>query len=184
MFDKIMSSYLYLQIGLKDVKTLSLKDVKGKIKEIIKRKHGIIVIQRVNDTLIPGGDKVATSGIFFPGTSSLPNTYSSIPPFTSRIVPGLKKQHTIDNQYLDQGIHRHKQLDFRKPRLPSRSKSESNIHVLRSCSSSSSKQSSHKYSYRERHHDHPDNCSTLDMCDEEADTAVFPDSKSGSSLHE
>ena len=184
MFDKIMSSFLHLQIGWKDVKTLSLKDAKAKIKEMIKRKHGIVVIERYNDTLMPGGDKIATSEISFPGTSSLPNTYSSIPPFTSRMVSGLKKQHTFDNQYFDQGMHRHKLLGGRKPRLPSRSKSESNIHVLRSCSSSSSKQSSHKYSYRERQQDHPDTWCYLDTYDEEADTEVFPDSKIETSLHE
>ena len=181
---KIMSSFLHLQIGWKDVKTLLLKDVKAKLKEMITRKPGIVVIERYNDTLMSGGDKIATSEISFPGTSPSPNTYSSIPSFTSRMVSGLQKQHTIDNQYFDQGIHRHKLLGCRKPRLPSRSKSESNIHVPRSCSSSSSKRSSHKYSNTERQQDHPDNCFTLDTWDEDVNTAVFPDSKIESSLHE
>lgn len=140
------------QVGKKDVKTLSLSDVKAKLKEMIKQKPGGVIIERYNDILVQGRRESLATEMSFSDTSSihsrqpslLSSTYSS-PTFEDFPGPTEAVEHEMPPSY--------------NPPLPPRNKKTPSIE--RSPSSNSGRSSCNNLSFGERNQDQPDGYSSV-----------------------
>ena len=161
------------QVGKKDVKTLSLSDVKAKLKEMIKQKPGGVIIERYNDILVQGRRESVATEMSFSDTSSIgsrqPSLLSSsysLPSFEDFTGPTEPVEHEM--------------LPSHNPPLPPRNKKASSIE--RSSSSNSGRSSSNNLTLGERNQDQPDGYSSVTTYNRERST-VQPNLRKQSSTN-
>ena len=155
------------------MKTLSLSDVKAKLKEMIKQKPGSVIIERYNDILVQGRRESVATEMSFSDTSSihsrqpslLSSSYSS-PTFEDFARPTEPVEHEMPL------LH--------NPPLPPRNKKASSIE--RSPSSDSGRSSSNNLTFGERNQDQTDGYSSVTTYNKERST-VRPNLRKQSSTN-